>query len=31
MPEAVPACDVFYDLDELWPAESLDRARGLGR
>jgi hypothetical protein len=31
LPEGVPACDVFYDLDELWPAESLERARALGR
>jgi hypothetical protein len=31
LPEAVPACDVFYDLDELWPSESLERARALRR
>jgi hypothetical protein len=31
LPEAVPAYDVFYDLDELWPAESLERARALRR
>jgi hypothetical protein len=31
LPDAVPACEVFYDLDELWPAESLERARALGR
>jgi hypothetical protein len=31
LPEAVPACDVFYDLDELWPAESRERARALRR
>jgi len=31
LPDAVPACDVFYNLDELWPAESLERARALRR
>jgi hypothetical protein len=25
LPEGVPAVDVFYDLDELWPRESLQR------
>jgi hypothetical protein len=29
LPEEVPACDVFYDLDELWPAESLERFRAV--
>ncbi len=31
LPEAVPACEVFYNRDELWPAESLERARALRR
>ena len=31
LPEGVPAYEVFYDIDELWPAESLARARALGR
>jgi hypothetical protein len=25
LPESVPAFDVFYDLQELWPRESLER------
>jgi hypothetical protein len=25
LPESVPAFDVFYDLQKLWPAESLER------
>jgi hypothetical protein len=25
LPEVVPAVEVFYDLDELWPRESLQR------
>jgi hypothetical protein len=25
LPESVPAFDVFYDLDKLWPAASLER------
>jgi hypothetical protein len=25
LPEGVPAVEVFYDLDELWPRESLQR------
>jgi hypothetical protein len=29
LPEGVPAVEVFYDLDELWPAESLERVRAL--
>jgi hypothetical protein len=28
LPEDVPAFEVFYDIDELWPAESLRRVRG---
>jgi len=27
LPEDVPAFEVFYDLDELWPAEALERRR----
>ena len=27
LPESVPAFEVFYDIDELWPAGSLERAR----
>jgi len=27
LPESVPAFDVYYDTNELWPAESLERAR----
>jgi hypothetical protein len=26
LPEDVPAFDVYYDMQELWPAESLERA-----
>jgi len=29
LPEAVPAYEVVYDLDELWPAESLERLRAV--
>ena len=29
VPEEVAAHEVFYDLDELWPAESLDRLRAV--
>ncbi|HKN64020.1 MAG TPA: GFA family protein [Gaiellaceae bacterium] len=28
LPEGVPAFDVFYDVDALWPEESLRRVRG---
>ncbi|HET7807337.1 MAG TPA: GFA family protein [Gaiellaceae bacterium] len=27
LPESVPAVDVYYDADELWPPESLQRLR----
>ena len=29
LPETVPAFDVFYPLDELWPPASLERLRAL--
>jgi hypothetical protein len=29
LPDGVPAFDVFYDTEALWPAESLDRLRAL--
>jgi hypothetical protein len=29
LPDGVPAFDVYYDMDELWPADSLERARTL--
>jgi hypothetical protein len=29
LPEEVPAYEVFYELDELWPAESLARLEAL--
>ena len=29
LPEGVPAFDVFYDRNKLWPAESLERRRVL--
>ena len=29
LPEDVPAFDVFYDLDELWPAESIERMQAV--
>jgi hypothetical protein len=31
LPEAVPAYEVYYDMDALWPAASLDRVRSLPR
>jgi hypothetical protein len=31
LPEGVPAFEVYYDMDALWPAESLERVRALGR
>jgi hypothetical protein len=31
LPEAVPAFEVYYDSDALWPAESLERLRALRR
>jgi hypothetical protein len=29
LPESVPAFDVYYDVDELWPAASLERRKAL--
>jgi len=29
LPEGVPAFDVYYDVQKLWPAESLERRRAL--
>jgi hypothetical protein len=29
LPDGVPAVDVFYDLNELWPAASLERLAAL--
>jgi hypothetical protein len=29
LPESIPAFDVYYDINELWPAESLERVRAL--
>lgn len=29
LPESVPAFDVYYDTDALWPADSLERVRAL--
>jgi hypothetical protein len=29
IPDAVPAVEVYYDMTELWPAGSLERARRL--
>jgi hypothetical protein len=29
LPEGVPAFDVYYDLNELWPEESLSRLGAL--
>jgi hypothetical protein len=31
LPESTPAYDVFYDLDTVWPAESLARRAALRR
>jgi hypothetical protein len=31
IPEGVPAFDVFYDMQELWPAESLARSEAVLR
>jgi hypothetical protein len=30
LPESVPAFEAFYDLDALWPPESLERLQALG-
>jgi hypothetical protein len=29
LPDSTPAFDVYYDMDELWPAASLERVRAL--
>jgi hypothetical protein len=29
LPEEVPAFPIYYDMAALWPAESLDRRRGI--
>ena len=29
LPNGVPSFDVYYDMDELWPADSLERVRAL--
>jgi hypothetical protein len=29
LPESTPAYDVFYDMDTVWPAESLARLAAL--
>ena len=29
LPNGIPSFDVYYDMDELWPAESLERVRAL--
>jgi hypothetical protein len=31
LPQAVPSFDVYYDMDSLWPADSLERVRLLRR
>jgi len=31
LPEGVPSFDVYYDTEELWPSDSLERARALRR
>jgi hypothetical protein len=31
LPESVPAFEVYYDRNELWPADSRERARALRR
>ena len=31
LPDGVPAFEVYYDMDALWPADSLERVRALGR
>jgi len=31
LPDSVPAFEVFYDADELWPAASLERAAAVMR
>jgi hypothetical protein len=29
LPDGVPSFDVYYDMNELWPADSLERVRAL--
>ena len=29
LPEGVPAFDVYYDMQKLWPAASLERRRAI--
>ena len=29
LPEGVPSFETYYDIDALWPAESVDRVRAL--
>ena len=31
LPDSVPAFDVFYDMNELWPAASLERVKAVSR
>jgi hypothetical protein len=31
LPEGVPAFEVYYDMDELWPTAGLERVRALRR
>jgi hypothetical protein len=31
LPESVPAFDVFYDMNELWPVASLERVEAIRR
>jgi hypothetical protein len=31
LPESVPAFEVFYDMDEQWPAASLERVEAIMR
>jgi hypothetical protein len=31
LPQAVPSYEAYYDMDALWPADSLERARALRR
>jgi hypothetical protein len=31
LPESVPSFEVYYDMNALWPAESLERIRALRR
>ena len=29
LPKEVPAVEVYYDMQKLWPAESLERRRAI--